>query len=66
MKIFSLLDLHRPVSLRLEDVIPAEDAGWSRDPLSHPAIEHMSQRELADLPFRMTAMPTPLETCCST
>lgn len=25
---------------------------WFRDPLSHPAIEAMSQRELGDLPFR--------------
>jgi hypothetical protein len=25
---------------------------WLRDPLSHPALETMSQRELGDLPFR--------------
>ncbi|MDZ5697976.1 hypothetical protein [Chelativorans sp. M5D2P16] len=25
---------------------------WCRDPLSHPDIAAMSQRELADLPFR--------------
>lgn len=25
---------------------------WCRDPLSHPAIECMSERELGDLPFR--------------
>jgi len=25
---------------------------WRRDPLSHPAIEAMSERELGDLPFR--------------
>jgi hypothetical protein len=25
---------------------------WLRDPLSHPALEAMSERELADLPFR--------------
>ena len=24
---------------------------WSRDPLSHPDLERMSQTELADLPF---------------
>jgi len=24
---------------------------WRRDPLSHPAIQHMSGREVADLPF---------------
>ncbi|MGJ8532319.1 MAG: hypothetical protein ACSHYC_09055 [Alphaproteobacteria bacterium] len=24
---------------------------WSRDPLSHPDLQAMSERELADLPF---------------
>lgn len=24
---------------------------WNRDPLSHPDLEIMSERELADLPF---------------
>jgi hypothetical protein len=63
MKIFSLFDRRGRVPPQPEGVLLAEDVGWSRDPLSHPTIEHMSQRELADLPFRMTAMPTPLECC---
>lgn len=25
---------------------------WARDPLSHPSLETMSQRQLGDLPFR--------------
>lgn len=25
---------------------------WMRDPLSHPALQAMNERELADLPFR--------------
>ncbi len=25
---------------------------WFRDPLSHPALEAMNERELGDLPFR--------------
>lgn len=29
----------------------AEAASWRRDPLSHPAVQAMSQRELGDLPF---------------
>lgn len=63
MKIFSLFDLlakdpARTLRERFDDC-----AAWLRDPLSHPAIEHMSQRELADLPFRMTAGPTPTENC---
>jgi len=27
------------------------DVAWRRDPLSHPALRAMSQRELGDLPF---------------
>lgn len=27
------------------------DEDWRRDPLAHPALEAMSVRELADLPF---------------
>jgi hypothetical protein len=27
------------------------DAGWRRDPLAHPALRGMTQRELGDLPF---------------
>lgn len=34
---------------------PSKDAErgaeWIRDPLAHPALEAMSERELADLPF---------------
>ena len=28
-----------------------DQGSWRRDPLSHPAIRHMSLREIADLPF---------------
>lgn len=37
------------------------DAGWWRDPLSHPALERMSQRDLGDLPFRRSARRTERE-----
>ena len=37
------------------------DAGWWRDPLSHPALERMSQRDLGDLPFRLSARRTERE-----
>lgn len=30
---------------------PADEVRWRRDPLAHPAIRAMSQREIADLPF---------------
>lgn len=29
----------------------ARQSGWRRDPLSHPALQAMSERDLADLPF---------------
>ncbi|EFL90889.1 hypothetical protein R2A130_2557 [Ahrensia sp. R2A130] len=28
-----------------------QEANWRRDPLSHPAIQQMSERERADVPF---------------
>jgi hypothetical protein len=30
---------------------PAGEEGWILDPLSHPDVEVMTERELADLPF---------------
>lgn len=33
----------------LEEVLCLQ---WVRDPLSHPVLEGMSERELGDLPFR--------------
>jgi hypothetical protein len=27
------------------------EAAWRRDPLSHPALQRMTQRQLGDLPF---------------
>ncbi len=34
-----------------------EIAIWVRDPLAHPALETMSQRELGDLPFNRGYQP---------
>ncbi|MBX3569056.1 MAG: hypothetical protein KF914_13425 [Rhizobiaceae bacterium] len=33
-----------------------EGARWVRDPLSHPDLASMSQRELGDLPMRRPAL----------
>jgi hypothetical protein len=41
-----------------------ERADWLRDPLAHPALEAMSERELADLPFARGSRPTPHEARC--
>ena len=46
---------------------PAGTAGnvpdWIRDPLAHPDLDAMSERELADLPFR-AAMPRTAAPAC--
>ncbi|MBZ9658413.1 hypothetical protein LB523_05105 [Mesorhizobium sp. ESP-6-4] len=44
---------------------PPEDgeiARWIIDPLSHPVLDTMSERELGDMPFRLTARRTAYET----
>ncbi|AZO09283.1 hypothetical protein EJ074_09250 [Mesorhizobium sp. M3A.F.Ca.ET.080.04.2.1] len=42
----------------------SEIAGWVVDPLSHPVLDTMSERELGDMPFRLTAGRTAYETAC--
>ncbi|OWK22458.1 hypothetical protein AJ88_09845 [Mesorhizobium amorphae CCBAU 01583] len=39
-----------------------EIARWVIDPLSHPVLDTMSERELGDVPFRLTARRTAYET----
>lgn len=36
-------------------------ARWVVDPLSHPILDAMSERELGDMPFRLTARRTAYE-----
>jgi hypothetical protein len=40
----------------------SEAQRWLTDPLSHPALNTMSERELGDVPFRLTARRTVHET----
>jgi hypothetical protein len=40
-------------------------ASWVIDPLSHPVLDIMSERELGDIPFRMTARRTAYETAAA-
>lgn len=47
-----LLSLIAPSPVRLKRPDREEALRWMRDPLSHPALETMDQRELGDLPFR--------------
>ncbi|TIT77676.1 MAG: hypothetical protein E5W57_14220 [Mesorhizobium sp.] len=64
MKILSLLkglSVAAPVKRRHDD---GEIARWVVDPLSHPVLDTMSERELGDMPFRLTAHRTAYETAC--
>jgi hypothetical protein len=65
MKIFSFIHGGAPASASAFPDDGGDRMVWLRDPLSHPAIEQMSERELADLPFRTTAGPTATERCRS-
>lgn len=47
-----LLSLTAPARRRPTNLRQEETLRWMRDPLSHPALETMDQRELGDLPFR--------------
>jgi hypothetical protein len=62
MKIFSVV----LEALRTDAPAPSEEerAGWLRDPLSHPALEAMSGRELADLPFNRGLVSRAGQLCC--
>jgi hypothetical protein len=40
----------------------SEATRWLIDPLSHPVLDTMSERELGDVPFRLTARRTVYET----
>ncbi|MEP9397026.1 hypothetical protein [Mesorhizobium sp. KR2-14] len=49
MKFLSFVQLHSGANARVPP--PHEIVAWTRDPLAHPALGGMSQRELGDLPF---------------
>ena len=48
MKMIYILELLRATSPRIDQEAVVS---WRRDPLSHPALMNMSERELADLPL---------------
>jgi hypothetical protein len=60
MKIISILQA-------LSTATPNDDserrALWLRDPLAHPDLDMMSERELADLPFARGARSSCAESC---
>jgi hypothetical protein len=62
VKILSLLRVFFAANQRQGRRHDSESAGWVTDPLSHPALDTMSERELGDVPFRLTARRTDHET----
>ena len=62
MKILSFLTA--PSGARMGPRDDGEIARWVTDPLSHPALDTMSERELGDMPFRLTARRTAYEADC--
>jgi hypothetical protein len=62
MKIISIL---RGLSTATGSVDGEERTRWLRDPLAHPDLEAMSERQLADLPFRRAARQGNIaDLCC--
>jgi len=68
VKILSLLRVLFAADTREARRHEGEITRWVTDPLSHPALETMSERELGDVPFRLTARRTAYEVagagCC--
>jgi hypothetical protein len=62
MKILSLLRVFFVADTRQGRRHENESAKWVTDPLSHPVLDTMSERELGDVPFRLTARRTAYET----
>jgi hypothetical protein len=67
MKIFSIETRAFGQVLRMSRETSATEESWTLDPLSHPDIEAMTERELADLPFNRGYRGAPEfagERCC--
>ena len=64
MKILSLLRGLSDTGAGHRQSNDTEIARWVTDPLSHPVLDAMSERELGDMPFRLTAGRTAHETAC--
>ncbi|RWM24116.1 MAG: hypothetical protein E5X53_01590 [Mesorhizobium sp.] len=62
MKILSLLRGFSVAGIGQSRSHESETTRWATDPLSHPVLDTMSERELADVPFRLTARRTAYET----
>ncbi|MER8378092.1 hypothetical protein NKH82_09350 [Mesorhizobium sp. M0915] len=68
MKILSWLGAFSPIGMQPHRH-DSQAINRVTDPLAHPLLDTMSERELADMPFRLTARRTHYETastrtCC--
>ena len=61
VKILSFLRVFFAADTRQGRRHDSETASWLTDPLSHPVLDTMSERELGDVPFRLTARRTAYE-----
>jgi len=62
MTLLSLLKIFAAVGARQAPRQNGDVLNWATDPLSHPVLDTMSERELGDMPFRLTARRTAYET----
>ena len=62
MKILSWLSVFSAAGTGQSLSHESETTRWVIDPLSHPVLDTMSERELGDVPFRLTARRTDYET----
>ncbi|CCV02965.1 conserved exported hypothetical protein [Mesorhizobium metallidurans STM 2683] len=62
MKILSLFRIFSVAGTVQSLSHESEKTRWVIDPLSHPVLDTMSERELGDVPFRLTARRTAYET----
>ena len=62
MTLLSLLKIFAAVGARRTPRRNGDAVNWVTDPLSHPVLDTMSERELGDMPFRLTARRTAYET----
>lgn len=62
LRLLSSLKVFFVVNAPYEQRGENETQKWLTDPLSHPVLNTMSERELGDVPFRLTARRTVHET----
>ena len=60
--LLSLLKIFAAVGAQRAPRQNGDVLNWATDPLSHPVLDTMSERELGDIPFRLTARRTAYET----